>query len=197
MSGSADQSYLDAFDKTGARLQGHFVLSSGLHSGGYLQCALVLSHPEHASRLGEALARKVRGLGLEVDTVVSPAMGGLIIGHEVGRALEVRAIFTERMAGIMTLRRGFSIAPGERLLVVEDVLTTGQSTREVLEVLRSLGGTPVAACAIVNRSGGKPALGIPFLSLLDLAVPTWKPEECPLCRGGSGPAIKPGSRGNA
>lgn len=114
----------------------------------------------------------------------------------MGRALGVRAIFTERMARIMTLRRGFSIAPGERLLVVEDVLTTGQSTREVLEVLRSLGGAPVAACAIVNRSGGDPALGIPFVSLLNLAIPTWKAEECPLCRGDAGPPVKPGSRDN-
>ncbi len=197
MNRSADRTYLDAFDQTGARMQGHFLLSSGLHSTGYLQCALLLSHPDHASRFGEALAKKVRGLGLEVNTVVSPAMGGLIIGHEVGRALGVRAIFTERVVGIMTLRRGFAVAPGEHLLVVEDVLTTGQSTREVLDVLRSLGGAPVAACAIVNRSGGDPALGIPFVSLLDLAVPTWKAEECPLCRGGADSPVKPGSRGNA
>ncbi len=197
MNGSADRIYLDTFDRTGARLQGHFLLSSGLHSAGYLQCALVLSHPGHASMLAEALVQKVRGLGLEIDTVVSPAMGGLIIGHEVGKAMRVRAIFTERVVGIMTLRRGFAVAPGERLLVVEDVLTTGKSTREVLEVLRSLGGAPVAACAIVNRSGGDPGLGIPFVSLLNLAIPTWKPEECPLCRGDAGPPVKPGSRGNA
>lgn len=197
MSVSAEQTYLDAFDQTGARLQGHFLLSSGLHSAGYLQCALVLSHPEHASMLAGALARKVRETGIAIDTVVSPAMGGVVIGHEMGRALGVRAIFTERVSNIMTLRRGFAIAPGERLLVVEDVLTTGKSTREVLEVLRGHGAEPVAACAIVDRSGGDPGLGIPFVSLLALAIPTWKPEECPLCRGGASPAVKPGSRGIA
>lgn len=182
---------LDLFRRTGAFLEGHFLLTSGLHSPKYLQCALVLQHPHHAERLGRALARAT---GAEVDFVASPAMGGLIIGHEVARALGVRHIFAERDAQRrMTLRRGFTVRPGERALIVEDVITTGGSTMEVAELLRGLGAQVVAAASIIDRSGGAADLGVPRAALATLTVETWRPEDCPLCRSGE-PAVKPGSR---
>ena len=180
-----------------ALLSGHFQLSSGKHSNRYLQCAVALQHPDTAAELGGALARRVRGrLGSSPHVVVSPAMGGLIIGHETGRALGTRACFTERIDGKMVLRRGFHLQPGERVLLVEDVVTTGLSSRETLEVIRAGGGKPVAVGCIANRSQGSEVDGLPLLSLLDLDVEAWKPERCPLCAdsGGAGPAIKPGSR---
>jgi orotate phosphoribosyltransferase len=185
---------LAMFRRAGALLDGHFRLSSGLHSTGYLQCALVLQDPRDAAVLGEALAAKVKALGAGV--VLSPALGGVIIGHEVARALGVRALFAERSTppnAALTLRRGFSLAPGERVLVVEDVLTTGGSTRETIEVARASGGHVVGAAAIVNRSGGEVDLGVPLHALLDISLPTYDPAACPLCAQGV-PVVKPGSR---
>jgi orotate phosphoribosyltransferase len=184
------QSVLDLFRSTGALLEGHFRLSSGLHSNGYLQCALVLQHPAHAEALGRALAEKVRGLGAQV--VLSPALGGLIIGHEVARALGVRAIFAERQEKALTLRRGFSLGPGERVLVVEDVVTTGGSTRETMAVAREAGATVIGAAAIVNR-GGQVDLGVPFEALASVSFPTWREDELPDWLAAI-PATKPGSR---
>ncbi|MBI2219614.1 MAG: orotate phosphoribosyltransferase [Acidobacteria bacterium] len=182
---------LDLFRRSGALLEGHFRLSSGLHSGGYLQCALVLQDPRDAETLGRALAGKVRGLNVEV--VLSPAMGGLIIGHEVARALGARAIFAERVEGRLTLRRGFALKPGERVLVVEDVLTTGLSTRETIDVARAAGADVVGAAAIINRSESH-GLDVGFAALADYPLPAHQPGACPLCAEGK-PVVKPGSRG--
>jgi orotate phosphoribosyltransferase len=182
---------LDLFRRCSALLEGHFRLSSGLHSSGYLQCALVLQHPQHAGALGAELADRVRDL--RPTTVLSPALGGLIIGHEVARALGVRAIFAEREDGALRLRRGFSLSEAERVLVVEDVVTTGGSTRETMQVARAAGAQVVAAVAIVDRSGGTAALDVPLHALLDLALPTYDPAACPLCASGA-PIQKPGSR---
>lgn len=178
---------------SGALLEGHFLLSSGLHSPGYLQCALALQHPRLAERLGAAVAEKWRRSGGEVDAVASPALGGVIIGHEVGRALGVRALFTERQDGEMTLRRGFRLEPGETVLVVEDVVTTGRSTRETLEVMRDAGALPQGVACIADRGGHSDLDGLPLTALLRLDIPTYAPETCPLCASGS-VAIKPGSR---
>ena len=182
---------LSAFRRSGALLEGHFRLSSGLHSPGYLQCALVLQHPREAEALGAALGSIVRSLGAE--TVLSPAMGGIVIGQEVGRALGVRAIFAERQDGALTLRRGFALDPGEKVIVVEDVVTTGGSTRETMDVARAAGAIVVGACAIVDRSGGKQGLDVPFHALLPMDVKTYLPEDCPLCKQGIA-VVKPGSR---
>jgi orotate phosphoribosyltransferase len=181
---------LDIFRASGALLEGHFRLSSGLHSTGYLQCALVVQQPRTASRLGVALADTVRAW--TPAAVLSPALGGVIVGHEVARALDVRAMFAERQDRRLVLRRGFSISRGERVLVVEDVVTTGLSTRETMEVARAAGGIVVGAAALVDRSGGAD-LGVPFVSLLDMDLPTWPESECPLCAQGI-PVVKPGSR---
>lgn len=186
-----EEEVLDLFRRTGAFLEGHFQLSSGLHSPKYLQCALVLQHPQHAERLGRALAGR---LSTAAEVVVSPAMGGLIIGHEVARALGVRHIFAERDAARrMTLRRGFQVRRGERAVIVEDVITTGGSSLEVADLLRGLGAEVVGAASIVDRSGGAVDLGVPRVALATLAVETWRPEECPICRRGL-PLDKPGSR---
>jgi orotate phosphoribosyltransferase len=187
---------LDLFEQTGAYLQGHFRLSSGLHSSGYLQSALVLQYPNYAELLGGKLAGALSGLTekTSIGSVISPALGGLIIGHEVARALGVRFLFTERDADRkMSLRRGFSIAPGEKLIVIEDVITTGGSTREVIDIVRAMGGVAVAAGSIIDRSGGSAELGIPRVALETLSVPVWEPETCPLCLRGE-PIAKPGSR---
>jgi len=179
------------FRQSGALLEGHFRLTSGLHSPGYLQCALVLQHPRHAEALGAALGNLVRPLG--AAAVLSPALGGIVIGQEVGRALGIRAIFAERQDGALTLRRGFTLDAGERVLVVEDVVTTGGSTRETMDVARAAGAIVVGACAVVDRSGGKQALDVPFHALLPMDVKTFAPEACPLCQQGV-PVVKPGSR---
>jgi orotate phosphoribosyltransferase len=186
---------LDLFRMRGAYLEGHFKLTSGLHSTGYLQCALVLADPKDAERLGGELAEKLRPLaGAPVDVVVSPAMGGLIIGHEVARALGVRHIFTERDAERkMTLRRGFFVRPGERAVVIEDVITTGGSSLEVVRLLAAAGVEVAAAGSIIDRSGGKADLGVPRAALETLEVPTFDPATCPLCAKGL-PVVKPGSR---
>jgi len=184
------------FLETGAYLKGHFRLTSGLHSPEYLQCALVLQHPQHAEKLGQALALELRRLtdAEPVETVVSPAMGGLMIGHEVARALGARHIFTERDAERkMVLRRGFSVHPGEAVVVIEDVITTGGSSLEVVELLKSQGARVLAAGSIIDRSGGAADLGIPRAALATLKVETWDPASCPLCQQGL-PVVKPGSR---
>jgi orotate phosphoribosyltransferase len=182
---------LDLFRRSGALLDGHFRLTSGLHSPGYLQCALVLQHPQHAETLGRALAERTRELRPTV--VLSPALGGVVIGQEVGRALGVRAIFAERQDGGLTLRRGFMLAETDRVLIVEDVLTTGGSTRETMQVATAAGGRVVGAAAIVDRSGGKVSFDVPFAALLNVDLPTYEPDRCPLCAQGM-PVIKPGSR---
>jgi orotate phosphoribosyltransferase len=193
------------FESAGAIRHGHFELSSGLHSGMYVQCALVLQYPRFAEKLGQSLASLFGGL--ELDVVVSPAMGGLIIGQEVARALPegkssgdgpvgagVPAIFVERDAsGSMAMRRGFSLRAGEHVLVVEDVWTTGGSTREAIRVVEEAGGRVVAAGALIDRSGGSVQLGVTAKALLDLAIPSYPPKDCPLCADGS-VAVKPGSR---
>jgi orotate phosphoribosyltransferase len=182
---------LDLYRRSGALLEGHFRLTSGLHSPGFLQCALVLQDPQHAEMLGRAIADLSRGLSPTV--VLSPALGGVVIGHEVGRALGVRAIFAERQDGALALRRGFTLAPSDRVLVVEDVVTTGGSTRETMQVARAAGGQVVGAAAIVNRSGAVPQFDVPFAALLEVALPTYEPSDCPLCAKGL-PVVKPGSR---
>jgi orotate phosphoribosyltransferase len=187
---------MELFRSTGAYLQGHFLLTSGLHSGAYLQCALVLQHPDAAEKLGRMLAEQLRALaGPDVRTVASPALGGLIIGHEVARALGARFLFTERDAATkkMALRRGFTVTPGETIVVVEDVITTGGSTHDVVEVLRGAGANVLAAGSIIDRSGGQAAVGVPRAALVTLDVATFEPAACPLCRAGT-PAVKPGSR---
>jgi orotate phosphoribosyltransferase len=186
---------LDLFRKSGALLEGHFRLTSGLHSPGYLQCALVLQHPRQAEALGAVLADRTRDLRATV--VLTPALGGLIVGQEVGRALGIRAIFAERQDGALTLRRGFMLSESDRVLVVEDVMTTGGSTRETMQVARAAGAQVVGAAAIVDR--GAPSvsraadLGVPFTSLLHIDLPAYAPEACPLCAQGL-PVVKPGSR---
>ena len=184
---------MQVFRETGAYLKGHFRLTSGLHSSEYLQCALVLQHPAIAERFGRELAAQLPSC----DVVVSPAIGGLIIGHEVARAKGVRFLFTERdTTGKMTLRRGFSVKPGETALVIEDVVTTGGSTREVIEVLRSSGARVLAAASVIDRSGGRANLGVPRVALATLDVIAYEPEDCPLCKQGV-PVEKPGSRPTA
>jgi len=190
-----DEGVLQLFRSTGAYLSGHFRLTSGLHSPEYLQCALVLQHPRHAEKLGQKLAAaltKITGTQT-VNLVASPAIGGLIIGHEVARALGTRFIFAERDAGRMTLRRGFAVAPGETAVVVEDVITTGGSTREVIEALRARGARVLAAGSIIDRSGGAVDLGVPRVALETMTVVSHPPESCPLCAQGI-PVVKPGSR---
>jgi orotate phosphoribosyltransferase len=182
---------LDLYRRSGALLEGHFRLTSGLHSSGYLQCALVLQHPQHAEALGRAIAERTRELRPTI--VLSPALGGVVIGHEVARALGVRAIFCERQDGALTLRRGFVIAENDRVLVVEDVLTTGGSTRETIQVAKAAGGHVVGAASIVDRSGGTATFDVPLASLLSVDLPTYEPERCPLCAQGL-PVVKPGSR---
>jgi orotate phosphoribosyltransferase len=182
---------LDLFRRSGALLEGHFRLTSGLHSPGYLQCALVLQHPQQAEALGRAIAGRVTDLRPTV--VLSPALGGVVIGHEAGRALGVRAIFCERQEGALALRRGFTLDAADRVLVVEDVMTTGGSTRETIEVAKAAGGQVVGTASIVDRSGGTIRFEVPFASLLEIALPTYEPGICPLCAQGI-PVLKPGSR---
>jgi orotate phosphoribosyltransferase len=187
---------LELFDRTGAYLRGHFRLTSGLHSPEYLQCALVLQHPAFAERLGLDLARQVRTIihDARVDVVASPAIGGLIIGHEAARALGARFVFAERDAqGKMALRRGFTVEPGASAVVIEDVVTTGGSTREVVDLVASEGARVLAAGSIIDRSGGRAGVGVPRVALATLQAVTFPPDDCPLCRQGS-PVTKPGSR---
>jgi len=182
---------LSRFRHLGALLEGHFKLSSGLHSPAYLQCALVLQHPAEAEKLGRALAMMLPGAG--ATAVLSPALGGLIIGHEVARALGVRAIFAERVDGALTLRRGFELTPDDRVVVVEDVVTTGGSTRETMAVARAAGATEVAAAAVINRSGHRSPVDVPFVAMAAMTPPTYTSDICPLCAQGIA-VTKPGSR---
>ena len=186
-----EDAVLDLFRKSGALLEGHFTLSSGLHSSQYLQSALVLQYPEYASQLGAAVAERVRALSPSV--VVSPALGGIVIGQETARALGVRAIFAERQDGRLALRRGFSLSASDRAVVVEDVITTAGSTRETMDVASAAGAEVVAAASIVDRGTWTGRLTVPFFSLLKLEVPVYEPEACPMCGRGE-PAVKPGSR---
>jgi len=179
------------FKETEALLEGHFVLTSGLHSDVYLQCALVLQHPREAEAIGRDIADRFRRENIQ--TVASPAIGGLIIGHEVARALGARFIWTERENGQMVLRRGFSVSPGERMLVVEDVVTTGGSTRETIATLQDSGANIIAAASIIDRSSGKASVGVPRIALATLDVLSVEPAVCEACKRGE-PAVKPGSR---
>ena len=182
---------LEHFKQTSALLEGHFILSSGLHSPKYLQCALALQYPADAAKFGAAIAEQFINSGIE--TVASPAIGGLIIGYAVAQALNVRFIWTERENGAMTVRRGFSVREGERILVVEDVITTGGSTRECIAALEKYGAKVTSAASIVDRSNGAADVGVPHIALVSMEVPSYKPEDCPLCAKGE-IAVKPGSR---
>ncbi len=187
---------LQEFRDAGALLEGHFVLTSGYHSSAYLQCARVLMDPRRAERLCAALAAKLRSAGLveDLDLIVSPAMGGVIVGYEMGRQLGVPAIFFERVDGAFKLRRGFEIAPGQRCLMVEDVVTTGLSSRECIEAAQALGANVIAAAALADRSAGRAALPVPFAALISLDIPHFPPDQLPASLQRI-PAIKPGSRG--
>ena len=182
---------LEIFRTSGALLAGHFILSSGLHSSAYLQCAIALQMPAVAAEFGAAIAEKFAGA--RIETVASPAIGGLVIGYEVARQLGARFIWTEREGRQMTLRRGFSLSKGERVLVVEDVITTGGSTRETIDVLRAHGAEVVAAASIIDRSRGQADVGVPRVSLATLDVPAVDPADCEACKHGE-KAVKPGSR---
>ena len=187
---------LDEFRAAGALLEGHFILSSGLHSNRYLQCARVLMDPERAERLCASLAEKVKAVVKEgsIDLVASPAMGGVVVGYEMGRQLGVPAIFFERVDGKLALRRGFAIAPGARVLMVEDIVTTGLSSRECIAGIAAEGGKTVAAACLIDRSGGKADLGVPLAALTSLAVPAYPADALPPELAAI-PAVKPGSRG--
>jgi len=189
-----DEDVLAEFRASQALLEGHFRLSSGRHSAHYLQCARVLMDPMRASRLAAALAAKLpRELRKEIDKVVSPAMGGIIIGHEMGRALGVEAMFVERPEGTFELRRGFALSPGDKVLMVEDVVTTGLSSREAIAAITAAGGQVIAAAALVDRSGGTADLGVPFYPLIALNFPSYAADEVPEALAAT-PAVKPGSR---
>jgi orotate phosphoribosyltransferase len=182
---------LELYEKTGALLRGHFRLTSGLHSDVYLQSALVLQYPAHAAALGDALAARFPGAGAQC--VLAPAIGGILVAHEVARALGVRALFSEREEGVMRLRRGFALVPGERCLVVEDVITTGGSTREVMRCVEDNGGVVVGVGSLIDRSGGTAVFPVKSTALATIGTATFPPDDCPLCRAGT-PAVKPGSR---
>ncbi|MCY7345617.1 MAG: orotate phosphoribosyltransferase [Pyrinomonadaceae bacterium] len=186
-----DERILEHFRQTNALLEGHFILSSGLHSPKYLQCALALQYPMDAAKFGAAIAEHY--VKERIETVASPAIGGLIIGYEVAKALNVRFIWTERENGTMTVRRGFSVKENERILVVEDVITTGGSTRECIAALEKHGANVGGAASIIDRSNGTADVGVPRISLVSLEVPSYKPEDCPLCERGD-EVVKPGSR---
>jgi orotate phosphoribosyltransferase len=186
---------LDEFRAAGALLEGHFILSSGLHSPRYLQCARVLMDAARADRLCSTLAAKVREAGFgEIDLVVSPAMGGVVVGYEMGRQLGVPAIFCERVEGTLTFRRGFTIPTGARCLMVEDIVTTGLSSRECIEAINREGGVTVGAACLIDRSGGKADVGVKLASLAQLEVPTYEPTKLPPELAAI-EAVKPGSRG--
>ncbi len=188
----SEKEILGIFKETGVLLEGHFLLTSGRHSARYLQCARVLQHPQHAARLCSDLARHFAAL--MPDLCIGPALGGVIIAYETARSLGVRGIFAERdKEGKMTLRRGLTISPGDRVVVLEDVVTTGGSVKEVISLVRHMGADVVGVGTVVDRSGGTADFGVPFAALLTLEVETFEPEKCPLCREGL-PAVKPGSR---
>src|SRR6266571_3813276 len=189
-----DTDVIQKFKDTGALLEGHFILSSGLHSTVYLQCAIALQQTKDAIEFGSALAAHFRDQ--RIDTVASPAIGGIVIGYEVARQLGSRFIWTEREQGRMTLRRGFSVRKGERMLVVEDVITTGGSTRDTIEALLEVGAEVIAAASIIDRSGGKADVGVPRISLATLDVAAVSPDDCEACQRDE-PVVKPGSRSSS
>lgn len=191
-----NSNHLDLYRKEHALLEGHFLLSSGLHSDRYLQSALLLQHPEHAATLCKAMVEQIPDeLRQAVRVVVGPAMGAVLVSYESARSLGIRSLFTERQEGQMVLRRGFALQPGEKVLIVEDVITTGGSTRECIRGIEAAGGDVVAVASLVDRSGGTADFGgVPFFPLIRLRVQTWTAEDCPLCAQGGTP-IKPGSRG--
>jgi orotate phosphoribosyltransferase len=186
-----DTEVLDLFRKAGALLEGHFKLSSGLHSDRYLQSALVLQHPDFAERMGRALAGRLAHL--QPTVILSPALGGIVIGQEVGRAMHVRSIFAERQDGKLTLRRGFTLGASDRVVVVEDVITTGLSTRETIEAAQAGGAQVLGAAAIIDRGTDATRLNVPLHALVRMEVPAYQPDGCPMCAAGQ-PVVKPGSR---
>jgi len=185
-------SIISVFKETGALLEGHFLLTSGLHSNIYFQCAKVFQYPWHSTELCRGIADNFKSQ--KIDVVVSPAVGGIVVGQEVARLLNVRSIFTERVDGKMTLRRGFELVKGEKVLVVEDVTTTGGSVKEVIEIVKERGANLIGVGAVVDRSGGTVDFGVSYFSLVTMEVKNYTPEECPMCKQGSNP-VKPGSRG--
>jgi orotate phosphoribosyltransferase len=188
---SAD--WLRELEACGALRRGHFLLSSGLHSPAYVQCALLLSSPERARAVGAELARALRAAGVTADSVLSPALGGVIVGHETAAALGVSFRFVERQGESLALRRGFELSAGERVVVVEDVVTTGKSTLETAAVAETAGARVVAMASIIDRSGGRHGFRVPYPALVELDLPTWSADSCPLCAAGDRP-VKPGSR---
>jgi orotate phosphoribosyltransferase len=186
-----DKEVLDLFRQSGALLEGHFRLSSGLHSDRYLQSALVLQHPDYAEQMGRALAARLEHL--QPTAILSPALGGIVIGQEVGRAMQIRALFAERQDGKLMLRRGFTLSPTDRVIVVEDVITTGGSTRETIAVAEESGAAVLGAAAIIDRGADPGRLNLPLQALVRMEVPAYPPESCPLCAKGV-PVVKPGSR---
>ena len=190
MSLNAEQ-IISIFKKTGALLEGHFLLTSGLHSDKYFQCAKVFQYPHHAETLCTDIAAHFKNS--QIELVIAPAVGGIIVGQEIARLLGVRSVFTERVDGKMTLRRGFEISEGEQVLVAEDVTTTGGSVKEVIDVVRANSASVVSVTAIVDRSGGTIHFNCPYFSLLQMEVNNYKPNQCPLCKSGTIP-VKPGSR---
>jgi len=185
-------SIIRVFKETGALLEGHFLLTSGLHSNIYFQCAKVFQYPWHSTDLCRGIAENYKNS--DIGVVVSPAVGGIVVGQEVARQLNVRSIFTERVDGKMTLRRGFELKEGEKVLVVEDVTTTGGSVKEVIEIVKQRGADLMGVGAVVDRSGGTVDFGVPYFSLVTMKVENYEPDQCPMCRQGSKP-VKPGSRG--
>ncbi|MDR1093747.1 MAG: orotate phosphoribosyltransferase [Clostridiales bacterium] len=184
---------LKIFEASGGLLSGHFLLTSGRHSDRYMQCAKLFVDPEHAEQLCAALAQKLKGV--DIGMIASPAIGGIVMGYALARQLGVKNIFAERNAeGRMEFRRGFSVKPNERVLVVEDVVTTGGSVREVLDLVRASGGAATGAACIVDRSAGRVDLGCPLYSLLSMEIPSWEATACPICKAGGPPLVKPGSR---
>lgn len=181
----------EILENSGVLQTGHFLLTSGKHSNKYLQCAKMFQHPDFSAEISKDLAEKFEGY--DVDIVIGPAIGGIILAYEVARHLEVRALFAERENGRMTLRRGFEIMPGSKVLVVEDVITTGGSVKEVVELVRSVGGEVVGVGCVADRSGGKALFDAPFKSIIKIEIDAYEPEECPMCKSGSIP-VKPGSR---
>lgn len=189
-----EEEVLAEFRACDALLEGHFLLSSGRHSASYLQCARVLMNPKRAARLAMATVQQIpREIRSEIEVVVSPAMGGLIIGHEIGRALDRDAIFLERPEGVFELRRGFDLSPGAKVLMVEDVVTTGKSSREAIRAVEAAGGRVLAEASLVDRSGGSAELGVPFFPLVEIKVPTFAADEVPPELADVTP-VKPGSR---
>ncbi len=188
-----NEEILEVFKKTGGVLHGHFLLTSGRHSDTYMQCAKLFVHPAESERLCKALAEQLKEF--KPDAVVSPAVGGILMGYEMARQLGVANYFAEREGGSMTLRRGFSIEKGMRVIVVEDVVTTGGSVKEVIELCKTAGAEVVAVASVVDRSGGQVDFGYPYRALLSMEVKSYAADECPLCREGKIPAVKPGSRG--